>query len=262
MKTRSADGTEISCDVLGAGAPLVLVHGTGDDAPVFDRVRDGLAGHFQIYVMHRRGRGKSGDNQAYEMAREVDDIVSVIDGIGGKVNLFGHSYGGSCSLEAARRTSHLRAMMIYEPPNIQVHDPRRTEIVDRLVAFIDQGERDAVVRLFLHEFVGLPGEVVARQQQRKAAWARRVAEAHTIPRELVEVSNYRFDPAGFTQLRVPARIMCGGATRAVMRETVKLVSEAIAGADMREFSGHKHHAMTTAPDLFTGELVEFFANHL
>ena len=167
MKVRSADGTNIWCDEWGGGPPLILVHGTGDDAGVFDRVRDGLAEHFHLYVMHRRGRGKSGDLAAYEFAREVEDILAVIYGVGAPAGLFGHSYGGILSLDAALETSNLAGMVIYEPPNIRVHDPRRTEIVERLQVYMEKGERDEVVRLFLHEFAGLPDEIVARQRQKK-----------------------------------------------------------------------------------------------
>jgi pimeloyl-ACP methyl ester carboxylesterase len=56
--------------------------------------------------------------------------------------------------------------------------------------------------------------------------------------------------------------MCGGGSRAALKEMVKEVREAIGGADMKEFAGHKHHAMTTAPELFVAELAEFFGDHL
>ncbi len=262
MKVRSADGTNIWCDEWGGGPPLILVHGTGDDAGVFDRVRDGLAEHFHLYVMHRRGRGKSGDHAAYEFAREVEDILAVIYGVGAPAGLFGHSYGGILSLDAALETSNLAGMVIYEPPNIRVHDPRRTEIVERLQVYMEKGERDEVVRLFLHEFAGLPDEIVARQRQKKEAWAQRVTEAHTIPRELVIVAAYNLEVDRFGAIRTPARILVGGDTRSVMKETVEEVFQALANADMRELAGNKHAAMTTAPDLFVDELCDFFRDHL
>ena len=60
----SADGTRLGCVIDGAGPPLVLVHGTGDTHAGFRRIRPLLARHFTLYLMDRRGRGVSGDNEA------------------------------------------------------------------------------------------------------------------------------------------------------------------------------------------------------
>ena len=51
------------------------------------------------------GRGESGDAAGpYAIEREFEDVAAVVDGIGGRVHLFGHSYGGVCALEPALLT--------------------------------------------------------------------------------------------------------------------------------------------------------------
>jgi surfactin synthase thioesterase subunit len=42
--------------------------------------------------------------------------VALINSIYEPIVLLGHSYGALCSLEAARRTTHLRKLVLYEPP--------------------------------------------------------------------------------------------------------------------------------------------------
>ena len=67
---------------------------------------------FTVHVMDRRGRGGSGDGPEYDIAREYEDVVAVVDAIAGatgsRVNLHGHSHGGIVAFEAATLTANLR----------------------------------------------------------------------------------------------------------------------------------------------------------
>src|SRR5688572_24310787 len=113
---RSGDGTTIACEKIGSGPPLVLVHGTAADHTRWAPVLPALSGRFTIYACDRRGRGASGDGASYAMEREFEDVAAVVDGIGGPVDLLGHSYGALCSLEAAVLARNLRRLALYEPP--------------------------------------------------------------------------------------------------------------------------------------------------
>ena len=88
----------------GDGPPLVLVHGTSADHTRWNAVIGPLSERFTTYAVDRRGRGASSDAEPYTIEAEFDDIATVVDGIGGEVDLLGHSYGAACSLEAALRT--------------------------------------------------------------------------------------------------------------------------------------------------------------
>ena len=101
-KVLSKDGTAIAYETIGEGAPLVLVHGTGGTRERWAPVVPALASHFTVYAMDRRGRGESQDGTAvYTIEREFEDVAALVDSIGTPVNLFGHSYGGICALEAS-----------------------------------------------------------------------------------------------------------------------------------------------------------------
>jgi pimeloyl-ACP methyl ester carboxylesterase len=62
---RSKDGTPIAYWHGGAGAPLLLVHGTVGDHLTWTPVLAALERHFSVYAIDRRGRGHSGDADAY-----------------------------------------------------------------------------------------------------------------------------------------------------------------------------------------------------
>jgi pimeloyl-ACP methyl ester carboxylesterase len=102
----SKDGTPIAYWRSGLGTPLLLVHGTMHDRLIWTPVLCALERHVSVYVMDRRGRSDSGDAPAYALEREWEDIAAVVDAIGSPVDVVGHSFGGTCALEAAG--THLR----------------------------------------------------------------------------------------------------------------------------------------------------------
>ena len=101
----SADGTTIGFESLGAGPPLVLVHGGTADRTRWAPVRERLAERYTVHIVDRRGRGLStAEADQYDIRREGEDIAAVVAAVGPDVYLFGHSYGALCSLEAALLT--------------------------------------------------------------------------------------------------------------------------------------------------------------
>ena len=64
MKVKSPDGVDIALEKSGAGAPLLLVHGTSSDRTRWLPVMKALEARRTVYAMDRRGRGASGDGTA------------------------------------------------------------------------------------------------------------------------------------------------------------------------------------------------------
>ena len=133
----SGDGTQIGCEKSGAGLLLVLIHGTAADHARWAPVLPALRERFTVYACDRRGRGGSGDGPSYAMEREFEDVATVVDGIGGPVDLLGHSYGALCSLEAATRAKNLRRLVLYEPPIPAGMPITPPGVIDRLQALLD-----------------------------------------------------------------------------------------------------------------------------
>ncbi|MGW5287571.1 alpha/beta fold hydrolase [Rhodococcus pyridinivorans] len=88
----SRDGTTIGFRKLGQGPGLVVVHSsiaTGDE---WSRMASALADRFTVHLVDRRGRGLSGDADAYSIDTEIADIAAVLDAAGPDASLVGHSY--------------------------------------------------------------------------------------------------------------------------------------------------------------------------
>jgi len=257
---RSADGTQIGCVVDGEGPPLLMVHGTGDTHLGWRRIRPLLRRHFKLYMMDRRGRGVSADRDDYALEREWDDVAAVIDAIDG-VNLFGHSFGAMCALEGVLRARRgtLRRLAVYEPSvNRMAPNAARDGAVDEMGRLIARGDRDAVVETHLRHIIRASDETIAKQRAMPDTWAARRAMAHTMPRELLALRRYRFEPARFSAIAVPTQILYGETSAPHARQISEELHGAIAGSRLVMLEGQGHFGMLMAPELVAGMLTAFF----
>jgi pimeloyl-ACP methyl ester carboxylesterase len=258
-KILSKDGTLIAYQRSGSGAPLVLVHGTGGFSTRWKPILPALEKYFTVYAVDRRGRGESGDGSNYAIEREFDDVAAVVDSIGNGVNLLSHSFGAVCALEAALRTSHLRKLILYEPPLALVGLSIYPEgIIDRLQAQLDSGDRRGVLTTFFHEVVRMPAHEFELFQL-SPAFPARIAPAHTLPRELRVHEAYQFKPERFKTLNVPTLLLLGGDSPSFFKAAIEAVNGALPNSRIVVLPGQKHIAMDTAPDLFVREVLAFLA---
>jgi len=234
----------------------VLVHGGGADHSRWDAVTPALAAHFTVYACDRRGRGASRDSGGdYTLLRESEDLVAVVTGIGGPVDVVAHSYGAMVALEAARLVP-LRRLVLYEPP---IGAPLPPKLIDRLDALLDAGDRDGVVSTFLRDAARTPDDVLARLRT-LPAWAGRVAAAHTLVRELRSQLSYELGDADyFARVRAPVLLLVGDDSPPFMRQASQRVAAVLANARLVGMPGQKHLAMETAPGQFVEELLAFLA---
>jgi pimeloyl-ACP methyl ester carboxylesterase len=251
---RSSDGVDLAIWSSGSGTPLLLVHGTTADHSRWDGVRSELAAHFLVYTMDRRGRGASGDAKPYRIEAEFDDVAAVIDSIGGDVVVIGHSYGGLCALEAARRTSAMSKLILYEPPIGGALAPGEawlTEAEDR----IERGEREAVLESFYVDVVGAPTDQVAALRQ-LPVWQARLEAVPTIPREFRASVAYQLEESAFATVSIPVLLLRGSDTDWSAKPTA-LLQGALPHARTVVMAGQQHVAMDTGKEQFLHAVFEF-----
>ena len=253
----SKDGTPVACWRTGEGPPLVLVHGTAADHSRWRPVLPAFEERFTVYAVDRRARGGSGDSDDYAIEREFEDIAAAIDSLGEPANLLGHSYGALCALEAALLTQNVRRLVLYDPGiELAGEEIYPHEVIERLEALLEAGDRDGVVATTMREVAGLPPEVVEHMRS-QPVWQARVAAAHTIPRELRAVKAYRLDPERFGELEVPTLVLSGGESPAALRKAAEVVEETLPDSRIVTMPGQGHAAMDTGTDLFTAEVLSF-----
>lgn len=256
----SKDGTSIACFESGSGPPLVLVHGTTADHSRWAPVVPALEKHFTLYACDRRGRGQSDDATEYTIESEFDDVAAIVDGIGGPVDVLGHSYGAICSLEGAARARNLRRLVLYEPPipaGVPIYPPG---VIDRLQALLDTGDPDGVVSTFMSEVPRVPPDQLALMKS-LPAWRARVSAAHTIVREL-RAERYSFEPSRVRNVQAPTLLLLGGASPPFFKAAIYRVHTALPQSRIVVLPGQTHVAIDTVPDLFAREVLSFLQEPL
>jgi pimeloyl-ACP methyl ester carboxylesterase len=261
-KAISADGTPIAWWRSGKGRPLVLVHGTTADHTRWRPVLDRFEPHAAVCAMDRRGRGASGDAEEYALEREYDDVVAVVDTTaeqsGGPVDVFGHSHGALCALEAARLTGNVRRLVLYEPPLQYDTDTYPSHVLDRLGSLVAEGQREEALALFFREVVGMPEDELATIRS-LPAWQARVAAVHTLPREERAGAEYRFDPARLASVDVPTLLLRGSESPGYLQASTEAAAAALPDARIATLDGQQHVAIDTAPGLVADTVLSFLA---
>lgn len=64
--------------VRGAGAPLLLLHGNGEDHSIFDALTSKLQNNFTVYAIDSRNHGMSSRTEDYSYAAMMEDIHQFI----------------------------------------------------------------------------------------------------------------------------------------------------------------------------------------
>ena len=252
----SKDGTPIACERSGAGPALVLVHGTTADHARWAPILPALEARFTVYACDRRGRGASGDGPSYAIEREFEDIAAVVDGIGGPVDLLGHSHGAICALEAAASAKNLRRLVLYEPPIPTGASSAPPGVLEKLQALLDAGDRDGVVAAFMTDVARVPPAQVERMRE-QPAWRARVAAAGTIPRELHADDAYALSAERLRGITAPVLLLLGGASAAFFRTALERVQAAVPQSELVVLPGQQHAAIDMAPELFAREVIAF-----
>ena len=109
------DGTRISFDVRGDGAPLLLVHGSALSRSIwrgFGYIA-ALQDRYRLIAIDLRGHGRSGtphEPTAYRMPLVIADILAVLDAVDVRAaHIFGYSFGARAGFSLA--DSHPERML-------------------------------------------------------------------------------------------------------------------------------------------------------
>jgi pimeloyl-ACP methyl ester carboxylesterase len=113
----------------GSGPLVLLVHATGFHGRAWSPLAESMTRDFSVWSIDQRGHGASGKSPdgRYDWGRFVDDLLAVVDTIGGGPwRGAGHSLGGAILLMAeAKRPGTFVSLCCYEPVVIP---PSSTEL--------------------------------------------------------------------------------------------------------------------------------------
>jgi pimeloyl-ACP methyl ester carboxylesterase len=247
----SPDGTTIAYERAGNGPPVVLVHGSLNDRTAWRAVIPALAERYTVYAMDRRGRGESGPPAEHALERQFEDVVSVIEAAGERVNLVGHSYGAHCALGAAALApERVRRLALYEPPTPH---RERGEMGERF----ESGDPDEALAYFMEHGIGMPADQIGALRA-SPFWSYLRSFVSTMSSEGRALMGHGFDPSRYASLTMPVLFLAGSQTVERLGEVMRMLEPHLPQAEWVIFEGHGHAAQLTAPNEFAEALLAFF----
>jgi pimeloyl-ACP methyl ester carboxylesterase len=254
----SKDRTVIGYQKSGQGRPLLCVHGTTADHQSWMAVSSYLAQDFTIYAMDRRGRGGSGDALDYDLWREADDVVALVEAIGEPTVVLGHSYGGLICLEAALLTDNIAQLILYEPA-VPAETPHiLPEVIERIKALVEQDELEKAMEVCLREVAEIPNHDMDIYRQ-SPLWVARIPLARTIPRELETDLSYSFQADRFVNMQTPTALFLGGDSPDLYRQGVERLDGALPNSQVIILPGQQHIAHHANPELLAAAVRKFLS---
>jgi pimeloyl-ACP methyl ester carboxylesterase len=224
----------LTAEIRGEGRPVVLLHGNGEDARVFDAVLPHLAG-LRIIALESRAHGRTPEGARpltiVHMAEDLDEALTDAEARGlidGPAGIVGFSDGANIAMElAVRRAGRWGALVLiggnYRPSGLRL------------------GTHLAVVG----EWVALQvaGVFSARMRRRARVWGLMVGQP-------------RLTPADLARIDVPTLVI-GGERDLVSRRHLERLARAIPGARLAIVPGGGHMLPTEAPDVLGEAVAEF-----
>jgi pimeloyl-ACP methyl ester carboxylesterase len=250
---QSKDGTTLAFDTYGSGPVLIYVTGAvcfRSFKPVMKDART-LGERFTTINYDRRGRGDSGDTSPYAIEREVEDIEALIDAVGGRASLYGHSSGAVLALEAALQLPNkIDNLVIHDAA--YVHDESEKlsygQFRQQVLQLLNAGHNAAAIKTFL-KGIGMPRAFVWLLPL-FPGWKTMIDLAPTLAYDLTPTKD--LPPLQRAEsLVTPALIMVGEKCPPGMREVAARLAQAIPHAQFEQLAGQNHmaDAKTLMPSL-------------
>ncbi|WP_098008069.1 alpha/beta fold hydrolase [Streptomyces sp. sk226] len=260
---RSADGTEIAYQLSGSGPAVILVASALADRSDTEKLAALLADHFTVINYDRRGRGASGDADAYAVDREIEDIAALVDHVGGSASLFGSSSGAVLALRAAAAGVKVDRLALYEPPFVIAEGDAGPplDLAEQVGALLEQGRDADAVKYFMTKVQGMPGIAVFFMKLMPKIWKNLVGLARSLPYDIAVMGDTQrgrpLDAGEWEGVDVPTRVLTGGKSPAAFRRAAGALAGILPKADHRTLPGLNHGAVVMAPKKVAPEVIQF-----
>ena len=169
MAVAHVNGISLWYEELGAGEPLVVVHGSWFDHEDWRTVAERLSGRFHVLLYDRRGHSRSQSTPGEGgFAVEAADLAELLGRLGhAPAHVVGHSTGAVVALLlAASRPELVRSLILHEAPVFELlaGDEEAGPLLATLgaaLAFVGEmialGEYEAAARTFADDVALGPG---------------------------------------------------------------------------------------------------------
>lgn len=251
----------------GSGPPLVLVHGTGDDAASFAQAAALLSTTHRVIAFDRRGFTETGGTPPRKrgyVRSHADDLAAVMRELGAVPGIVvGWSYGGIIALDAAAsHPSVVRCVVLYEPPlHAKKHmklSAARGIVGAILLGKLGMPRRGAryFFRWATQEPSGECGFDALDEKERDAV----LANASSVLAELEAGTGEDLGEDELAQVKAPLGMILGGRTKPIFVDAVDRLAKSFPSAPVVRIPDGDHVTPVRQPDLFVSAVREVISH--
>jgi len=222
MKTVDVNGITLHYAVFGAGTPIVLVHGNGEDHTIFHTEVEQLAGAgYQVYAPDSRGHGANEPISEYHYTDMADDIYAFIRALGlERPALYGHSDGGIIGLLLEIRHPGTLGILAVSGTNLSP---------------------DGLIPSFVEEYTAINRE-------------------HPDPLLTLMLTEPHISPESLKSIRIPV-LVTAGENDLILRSETEKIAEALPQAEMVIVEKKDHGSYIVGSEIMGNLLLSFLKKH-
>jgi len=265
MKHLRVNNADMAYLDIGAGRPLVCVHGSLGDFRVWSSVLGPLSRRHRVIALSLRHffpEQWNGRNGRYTIAQHVADVIAFIETLDlGAVDLMGHSRGGHIAFRVAQqRPELLRKLVLAEPGGALDASLAPTAMpasslgapMQEAANLISMGDIDGGLETFIDAIDGkglwrrLPA--AAKQEHRD--------NAHTILGQINE-QRQPYSRADAEAIRTPTLFVAGAKTKGSLPIVLRTLAQHVAGSQIAVIPNTTHFMFGQDPVGFSAAVMEF-----
>ncbi|HKO90368.1 MAG TPA: alpha/beta hydrolase [Polyangiaceae bacterium] len=257
MATIGVGDTTLYYRETGTGSPLLLIHGAGAHADLFDGAVRSLAQHHRVIAYDRRGHSRSGAKPAAVrgyLKQQAEDAAGLLRALGATpVTVVGWSMGGVIGLCLALEHPELvTRLVVCEPPlHASKHVPASSLWPFLKAQFLAAiGRKRAAAETFLRMMLVQPDGSNGYDNVDSATREGVLANVETLLHELKTGTGEELTPERIAELRCPITAILGSTTPAVFSEATARLLQMLPQMRVVRISDAGHIGVMTHPEDF------------
>ena len=246
---------------MGAGPPLVLVHGYPLDGAMWSGVARALAPRFRVCKPDLPGRGDTAAPSEGRLDDYADFVAAVLDRIGARAGLAGFSMGGYVALAVARRRHPALGALALVDTRASADDATGRAKRDEAIATVRAQGAGPIADAMLPRLA----TAAALARGDLAERIRRIMERQkpeTIEGDLAAMRDRADARDVLAGISVPTLVVVGEADALTPPADSEAMASAIPGARLERIPDAGHLTPMERPGAVSAALGDFFASAL
>jgi pimeloyl-ACP methyl ester carboxylesterase len=257
---------------LGAGPPVVLLHGLGASAESWQYVAGPLSHHYRVLVPDLIGFGYTDKPDIdYTLDAFVDFVLAFMESVGvSGASLVGHSLGGTIALRVAiRHPGSVERLVVAstgglgEPPN-RLLKLLRIPLLGELLLRPSPAKTRQALKLYFHdesyvteELVDLNYRLISQPGAVRAylSTIRNTLTASNSDSDLTTLVTEKLD-----QIEAPTLVLWGEEDRVLSPGNAQVAAQGIRNVEVHLIPEAGHNPMVEQSERFTQAVLDFLAS--